>query len=184
MDKIYINLSPKQEKVESAILKDLPYYLGLGAIFCFVVVGALGVFIVIRMGVLKYQEGKWSKHKEQYATLTKIKSEISGLENNNKELKKILTPNNQMAKIFEDIFTSLPPNVWLGSMNLKKDFLIMKGYIVKVDEDYLVSLEKFIKSLKSKEYFTSKFKKINIKNSQKNDFNEIEVLEFDIECAN
>lgn len=183
MDKIYINLSPKQEKTETAVLSNLPYYLSMAIAGCFIIVVLLGIFIVIRMGVSRYYQGKWSKWKEQYTTLSKIKNEISRLEVQKNELNKILTPQNQMAKIFNDIFASLPQNVWFSSMALKKDSLDMKGYVVKVDEDSLLSLEKFINNLKSKEYFSSKFKKVNIKNSQETGFNGIQVLEFDVECA-
>jgi hypothetical protein len=89
-----------------------------------------------------------------------------------------------MADIFEDIFSSLPKNIWFNNISLKKDILDIRGYVVKLDEDYLVSLEKFINNLKAKQNFSSRFKKINIKDSQKNDFHGAEVLEFYIECTN
>ncbi|MDD4954601.1 MAG: PilN domain-containing protein, partial [Candidatus Omnitrophica bacterium] len=95
----------------------------------------------------------------------------------------MLTPKNQIPDIFEDVFSSLPKNIWFSSMNLKKNTLDIRGYVDKVDEDYLVSLEKLGNNLKSKKYFGSKFKKINIKDSQKKEFNGMEVLEFYIECA-
>ena len=184
MDNIYINLSPKQKKEENIFVKDFSYYSGLAAIFLLAIIIALGVFIAMRAGVYKYEDIKWSKWKERYETIEKIKKDIAGLEGDRNEFKRILTPKNQMAKIFEDVFSSLPKNIWFNTMGLKKDTLDIRGYVVKIDEDYLVSLEKFINNLKAKEYFNSRFKKINIKDSQKNNFNGAEVLEFYIECAN
>lgn len=184
MDRIYINLSPKQKKEENISLKNLSYYAGLSAFFLLIIIISLGVFIAIRATVYKYEDIKWSKWKEKYETISKIKKEIAGLESDRIEFKKILTTKNQMANIFEDIFSSLPDNIWFNSINTKKDTLDIRGYVVKINEDYLVSLEKFINNLKAKEYFSSRFKKINIKDSQKSDFNTAEVLEFYIECAN
>jgi len=184
MDKIYINLSPKQKREENALLKKISYYISLCTLLLLVIIIALGVLIGIKASVYKYDEIKWAKWKEKYTTLGGIKQDIVNLENEKNEFKKLLTPKNQMSDIFEDIFSSLPKNIWFNNMDLKKDTLDIRGYIVKIDEDYLISLEKFINNLKAKEYFSSRFKKINIKDSQKKDFNGAEVLEFYVECAN
>jgi len=184
MDKIYINLNPKQKKEENAVLKKISYLLSLGVLLLLIVIIALGALIGIKASVYKYDETKWATWKEKYTTLSRIKQDMANLENDKNEFKKLLTPKNQMSNIFEDIFSSLPKNIWFNSMNLKKDTLEIRGYVVKIEEDYLVSLEKFVNSLKAKEYFSSKFKKINIKDSQNKDFNGTEVLEFYVECAN
>ncbi|MFA5008128.1 MAG: hypothetical protein WC546_02785 [Candidatus Omnitrophota bacterium] len=184
MDRIYINLSPKQKKEENALLVKASYYLILSISFFLAVIIVLGIFIAVRASVYEYYSIRWAKWKTQYETLTRLKQDIAGLESDRNEFVKILTPKNQMAKVFENIFSSLPKNIWFNSMDLKKDTLDIKGYVVKIDEDYLVSLEKFINNLKSKEYFSNRFKKINIKDSQKIEFNGAEVLEFYVECAN
>lgn len=184
MDKIYINLNPKQKKEGNAVLKKISYLLGLSILLLLVIIIAFGVLISIKASVYKYDDIKWAKWKEKYTTLNRIKQDVANLENEKNEFKKLLTPKNKMSNIFEDIFSSLPKNIWFNSMNLKKDTLDIRGYVVKIEEDYLVSLEKFINNLKVKEYFSSRFKKINIKDSQKKDFNGAEVLEFYVECAN
>lgn len=184
MDKIHINLSPKQKKEENALFKKISYYISLGIFFLLAVIVVLGILIAIRASVYEYENVKWGKWKEKYAELNKIKQDIKNLESDKNEFKKLLTPKNQMSDIFEDIFSSLPKNIWFNSMNLKKDTLEIRGCIVKVEEDYLVSLEKFVNNLKAKKYFSSRFKKINIKDSQRKDFNGAEILEFYIECTN
>lgn len=184
MDKIYINLSPKQKKEGNAALRNISYYISIGIFVLLVIIVALGILIAVRASVYEYNNVRWAKWKEKYATLDKIKQGIRSLENDKNDFKKLLTPKNQMSNIFADIFSSLPKNIWFNSMNLKKDTLDIRGYVVKVDEDYLVSLEKFVNNLKAKEYFSSRFKKINIKDSQKKEFNGAEILEFYVECTN
>lgn len=184
MDKIYINLNPKQKKEESAVLQKTSYYISLSALLLLAIIILLAVFIGLRASVYKYDDMKWSKWREKYTTLTKIKQDISNLESEKNEFKKLLTPKNQMSDIFGDIFSSLPKNIWLNSMSLKKDTLDIRGYVVKIEEDYLISLERLVNNLKDKKYFSSRFKKINIKDSQKKDYNGAEVLEFYVECAN
>ncbi len=184
MDKIYINLNPKQKKEKSDFLKEFLYYVAISTVILLAVLVVLWIFIGIRASIYKYEGVKWSKWKEKYETIDRIKKDISVLEGDKIEFKKILTPKNKIAGIFADIFSSLPKNIWFNNISLKKDILDIRGYVVKLDEDYLVSLEKFINNLKAKQNFSSRFKKINIRDSQKNDFHGAEVLEFYIECVN
>jgi Tfp pilus assembly protein PilN len=185
MDRIYINLSPKKEKLDNAILQQVSYYMLIGVFFVLCLIALLAVFLFIRIAVTKHYESRWSRWKGQSSALSVIKNELSSLQNEKSEFTKILTPQTQMAKIFSDIFSSLPQNIWFNSLNFNKKSLNINGHVVRSDsEDYLVSLENFINSLKTKEYFASHFKNINIKDSQKNDFNGIEVLEFNLECSN
>ncbi|MDD4955641.1 MAG: hypothetical protein PHP17_06350, partial [Candidatus Omnitrophica bacterium] len=141
MDKIYINLSPKEKKKENALLKNVSYYISVGIFLLLVVLVCIGVLIGVRASVYKYEDIKWAKWREKYIILSKIKQDIKSLENDRNEFEKMLTPKNQIPDIFEDVFSSLPKNIWFSSMNLKKNTLDIRGYVVKVDEDYLVSLE-------------------------------------------
>ncbi|MCK5288166.1 MAG: hypothetical protein KAJ79_03820, partial [Candidatus Omnitrophica bacterium] len=58
----------------------------------------------------------------------------------------------------------------------------IKGFVVKWQEDYLVSVDKFINNLINKEYSKSKFEKVNMTGSNQIKFNGIEVLEFSVKC--
>ncbi|MFA5270987.1 MAG: hypothetical protein WC412_01440 [Candidatus Omnitrophota bacterium] len=185
MDRIYINLSPKKEKIENVLLRQVSYYMLIGVFFILCLIVLVAVVLFIRLAVVKHYESRWAKWKGQYASLSVIKGELASLRNEKNEFTKILTPQNQMAKIFSDIFVSLPQNIWFESLNFNKKSLLIKGYVVRLDnEDYLVSLENFINNLKAKEYFISHFKNINIKDSQKTDFNGVEALEFNLGCSN
>ena len=156
----------------------------LGVFFVLCLIALLAVFLFIRIAMYKHYESRWAKWKEKYTTVSVIKNELASLKSEKNEFIKILTPQNQIAKIFSDIFVSLPQNVWFENLNFNKKLLLIKGYVVKTDsEDYLVSLENFINNLKTKEYFMSHFKNIDIKDSQKTDFNGLEVLVFNLECS-
>jgi Tfp pilus assembly protein PilN len=184
MEKISINLSPRQEKIENILFRNISYYLTLGVAGVIGIMALLTIFLLLKTGMLKVYESKWVKWERQFNELSKIKKDISELENEKKEFKKVLTPQYNVAKIFEDIYSSLSQNIWFESLSFKKDKLGIRGYILKLDEDYLISLEKFINNLKKKGYFTSKFRKINIKDSQQKDFSKTKVLEFVVECEN
>lgn len=178
-------MSPKKEKLDNAILQQASYYMLIGVFFILCLIILSAVFLFIRIGVSKHYESRWSKWKEQHKTLSVVKNELTSLKNEKNEFTKILTPQNQMAKMFSDIFSSLPQNIWFNSMNFNKKSLIINGNVVRVNtEDYLVSLENFINNLKTKEYFVAHFKNISIKDSQRNEFNGVEVLEFNLECSN
>lgn len=157
----------------------------LGVFFVLCLIALLAVFLFIRIAMYKHYESRWAKWKVKYTAVSVIKNELASLRSEKNEFIKILTPQNQIAKIFSDIFVSLPQNVWFENLNFNKKLLLIKGYVVKTDrEDYLVLLENFINNLKTKEYFMSHFKNINIKDSQKSDFNGLEVLVFNLECSN
>lgn len=182
MEKIHINLNPKVEKFDTLIFKELFYYAALGVGILLLVILLLGLFVTNGLSKYRTAAAKWNNWQDESLSLGKIKNELLELENEKKEFQKIITPKNQIANIFEDIFAALPQNVWFAALNLKTESLILKGYVVKLDEDYLLSLEKFITALRQRPYFSSKFKKINIRESQKQLFNGVEVLEFNIEC--
>ncbi|MDP2923393.1 MAG: hypothetical protein Q8O30_06720 [Candidatus Omnitrophota bacterium] len=184
MDKIYINLNPNIEKFDTATFKKLSYYAVLGVISVLIIILFLGLFVTIRLSSLNSYKTKWKSWEERATSLNKIKAQLAELEAEKKEFQKIVIPYNQVASIFEDLFISLPHNIWLDTLSIKKDSLSLKGYVLKLDEDYLISLEKFINAMKKREYFSSKFKKINIKDSKKENFYGVEVLEFNIECVN
>jgi Tfp pilus assembly protein PilN len=182
MDKIYINLNPKAEKFDTFIFKQWSYYAALGSALILIIILILGLFTSLRLAQYNGQMKKWRGLEQNAKLLSEVKSQILQLEGERKGLDKVITPQNKIGSIFEDIFVSLPQNLWFDSLELKEDILILKGYVIKLDEDYLISLEKFINALRMREYFSSRFKKVNIKNSQKRDFNGVEVLEFNIEC--
>ena len=81
-----------------------------------------------------------------------------------------------------EIFNSLPKNIWLEELDFDKDMIILIGYVVKWKEDYLASLDKFIKHLGNEDYFHSIFADIGLKNSRKSRVNNVEVVRFKIEC--
>jgi hypothetical protein len=183
MTKIHINLNPKVEKFNKLIFRELSYYAALGAGIILAIILLLGLFAASGLAKYKGYQAKWKSWEDKAVLLGKLKGDILEQENKKKEFKNIILPQNQAAKIFEDLYAALPQNIWLEALDLKKEGLNIKGYVVRLDEDYLFSLEKFIKSLAKRPHFPSKFKKINIKDSQKQNFNGVEVLEFNIECV-
>lgn len=188
MSKIIINLNPKKERVSSEVLQNVVAYTPLAilaaAVFLILVLG-LQIVSLKKMHTNSVYNKKWAQWEQKYKSIQAIKMEIANLENENNDLQKVTTPKYKLEAIFGDIFAALPRNIWFNNLNFDKGTLTLKGSVASWgdnSEDYLVSLDKFINSLREKNYFSSKFNKININESQKNNFNGIEVLEFAIEC--
>lgn len=184
MEKISINLIPhKQQPTDSLLGPGTRYALyaafGLGVA---VIVG--GIIMTVQMGVLGYYEGRWKQWADKFQAIDLIKKDIASLERERNEFQKIVTPHVQMATVFGDIFQSLPKNTWLEQLSFKKDAISLRGYIIKIGEDYLATLDTFVDALKDKKYFSSKFSKITIKSSHKKNYNGMETMEFLVECVN
>jgi Tfp pilus assembly protein PilN len=77
----------------------------------------------------------------------------------------------------------LPENIWLEEINLKGNSFNFVGYAVRGKDDYLASIQEFIRNLK-KEKFAGIFKNISLKNSRKNYLSGTEVMRFEVECKN
>ena len=188
MNKIIVNLNPKKERVSSEVLQNVVAYTPLAiltaAVFLILTLG-LQIVSLKKMHTNGVYNKKWARWSQKYKLIQAIKMEIANLENEKSVLQKVTTPKYKVETILEDIFAALPRNIWFYDLNFDKEILSLKGYVARwgeASEDYLVFLDKFINSLREKSYFSSRFNKMNIKESQKTNFNGIEVLEFTIEC--
>ena len=184
MNKISINLNPNKENLLKGIMQTVVSYIPLakfsaGAVLILIVL--LQLFISYRGQAYKILSKEWDKWDELTLPLRNIKSKIAALEDERKQLREIATPKYEIALLMGDIFSSLPKNIWLATIDFKNDFFVLNGFVVKWNEDYLLSLDKFIDSLKQKDYY-SYFPKVSIQRSRKKTYNGVEVLEFTIQC--
>ena len=185
MDRININLNPKKENIAQGILENLTSYTPFVGIAVLIV---LVLFFLLQLGILKKSHTnhvyskKWKEWEERSNLIIDLKAEIAKLESEKGAFDSIAEPTYNMPLIFENIFSSLPKNVWFRELSLKENSLNLNGYVVIWQEDPLVSLDSFINLLRQNEYFSSKFIKISIKESPKTRFKTVEVLEFSIEC--
>ena len=92
------------------------------------------------------------------------------------------TSKHDIVLILGDVSSSLPKNIWFDGLNFKGETIDIRGYVVGWDEDYLISLDGFINSLREKDYFASKFSRVNIRKSTRERYNGVEALKFSIEC--
>lgn len=183
--KISINLNPQKKNITSAVLQDILSYtplVGLSAAAIFVVILLLQVFTLKKSHTVSVYNKEWVQWEDKADLIAKVKKEIIDLENERIVLQKLVTPKNDVALILENIFSSLPKNIWFDKIDCEEELVVLAGYVVRWQEDSLVSLDKFINALRKKEYFSSKFGKINIRESRVAKVNKVEVLEFSIEC--
>ncbi|MBU1112267.1 MAG: PilN domain-containing protein [Candidatus Omnitrophica bacterium] len=185
MKKVVINLNPQKEKNSSLALQNMVSYTPLVVIAAIL---GLGLVLLVNVAILKKAHSytaynkRWKQWSEKAKILQDVKSQMDKLKKEKGQLDKILTPSYEMALILGDIFSSLPKNIWFQNFDFHDQVLKIEGYVVKWNQDYLVSIEEFIKGLRQKEYFSSKFGSSEIVESIRVDFNGQEVLKFIIEC--
>jgi len=185
MRRISINLSPQKEDITSAMLQNVVSYtplVGLAAVIVLVPLLLLQVFIVKQTYTYSGYEKEWGKWESKYNLIKGIKGEITNLEGEKQRLEEVAIPEYNIVLILGDIFSSLPKNIWFNGLNFKGETIDIRGYVAEWNEDYLISLERFINSLREKDYFSSKFSRINIRKSMKENYNGVETLKFNIEC--
>lgn len=186
MDKIHINLNPRKPKGQNETLEKIAGYspfVGLAAAGVFVLIFILYLIVFVRGGICRGYERKWSQWEEKFNVMNQIKIEGQKIKAEKDALEKVATSRNQMADILSDVFEVLPKNIWFKSLNFREEKFSLEGYVAAWKEDYLVSLvDKFINPLKAKPYFSSKFGKVNLKESKRDNFYGVEVLYFNIEC--
>jgi len=185
MKKVSINLNPQKENVITAVLERVVSYTPLAGL-----AAALVLVLIIFLQMLVFKQAydyskynkKWKMWKGKYEEIKKIKKGVAKLEKEKNTLEETTTPKYDIVLILEDIFSSLPKNIWFEKLEFEREAINLRGYVVTWGEDYLVSLDGFINSLRENEYFSSKFIKLNIKESRRTTFNGVETLKFIIEC--
>ena len=186
MSKIVINLNPQKEHATSEVMRSIVGYtplLLLSAGLIFVVIVLLQLVAFQKTYSYNVYKSKWAQWEDEDRLLKEIKADIARLDAEKLATTQVVTPTYEMAKIFADIFSALPKNIWFSNLSLQGDSLSLQGNVVRWNEDYLASLDKFIEKLRQSQYFSTKFQKLNIKQSQKTNFNGVEVLQFSIECV-
>lgn len=185
MKKVVINLSPQKENITSVVLQNLTSYtplIGVLVVFVTVIILFLQMFICGQAYRYNAYNRKWNKLSSKHKSIRKIKDDLFSLEEEKASIAKVAAPEHDIVLIFNNIFSALPKNVWFEGLDFQEGKINLKGHIVKWGEDYLVSLDKFINSLREKKYFNSKFNIISIKESKQIIFNGMETVKFIIEC--
>lgn len=186
MKRIVINLSPQKETVTSVISQTVVSYaplVGLTVVLVAIIIFLLQMVVFKQTYEYAGYHKKWKAWEGRHKEIKRIKNGISKLKRERKGLEEVIIPEYNLVLILSDIASSLPENVWFEGLEFKQGTINLRVYVVRWDEDHLVSLDGFINSLREKKYFSSKFKKTNIKESKKSVFNSVETLKFIIECA-
>lgn len=187
MKKIIINLLPSRggetaDKILGVVFKYIPF------VFLALVVSVLlniFLFPVGSFSQLRYKkmEAEWKKLEPEAKAVAALKEEVQALQSVKDEYRKLFSGDTKISRLFADLFAALPKNIWLEQITFQGKELSLSGCVVKWKEEYLLSLDKFIKNLNKSEYFSTVFKdKISLKNSRKSTFSNVEIVKFQIEC--
>lgn len=185
MKKIEINLCPYSVTEDKKIQKLIAQY------FPFVFLAALGfivinifLFSVASVSFLTYSQlgKKWSKESPKAMEIELLKKEVTALKEKKKSYDELIKANVAPSYILSDIYKALPINIWLSDIRATEASVSLTGYVVKWQEDYLVSLGNLIKNLKKESHFSGYFKDIIQKSSRKTNLFNVEVMKFELEC--
>ena len=185
LSKIIINLNPKKEQSSGVFLEKFISFAPLVillSIIILIVLLLLQLFIVGQIRGVNIKRAEWKEWENKSSEINLIKSDISILQEEKLRLENVVNPKNDIALIIGEIYSSLPKNIWFSKLSFTEENIEIKGYVVKWQEDYLASVDKFIKNLINKEYFKSKFEKVNMTGSDQIEFNGVEVLGFSVKC--
>ncbi len=184
---IRINLHPLREKKEqktfTMLKKYFPYVFA--AFFC---LAGINIILLIFTGFYRLPHEKlkkeWQSLTPQVKEILSLKEEVDALNKEKTEYKSLFKKDILISRIFADIQSALPKNIWFEQIKIEKGEINFVGYVVKLNEDYLVSLDSFIKELKKKKYFTGIFPRgnINLKTTRKAKVSGVRVVKFEIGC--
>lgn len=185
MKKIAINLNPKKPDTFNQGLEKVLDYIPLLiflVIFFALAAGSIGLFSLAKAKKYNNYQSIWEKWESKDNELTKIKRNLAGLKKESRKIEKVITPSYTGVTLLNGLFSALPKNIWFKNLRFDQKMISIEGYIVEWDKDPLTSLEHFIENLKTDKNFLQGFQKIDIKDTQKTDFNGVEVTQFSIEC--
>jgi len=185
MRKIVINLCPDGGKRENKILLSAQKYASFALLLLILCIGINVIFFVLGVFLqFPYRKlsARWQQLTPQVNSMLSLREEVQALTKEREEYKTLFQESISLSRVFAEVYESLPKNIWFETIKFKDDTIEFIGYVVKWKEDYFDSLSKFIKNLKNKTYFSTTFKKINLKNSRKGRIASREVLKFEIEC--
>jgi len=185
MKKIEINFcsysDPKNKKFSQILEKYFPFVF-LGAIGLVLVNIIIAVTIVLSQLPLKNLNEEWARVKPQSEAIGELQSEVDAFRLLEQEYTGLIFKKMELSRVFSDIFTVLPKNIWFGDIVLKKETIEITGYVVEWKEDFSSSITKFITNLQAQEYFQKIFKDINPKGRKIKDLYEKKIMRFEVEC--
>jgi len=186
MKKITINLYPFQQGEESLLNKTVAQYIPLFLL-------ALVILVVLNIGafalanVFEMSRASLANTDKSLVPSVKniqdLKTELESRVKEKKDYQSISTAQVKIARIMADIYAAMPKNIWLRSFSFDKAAVMLDGAVVKWKEEPIASLDKFIKDLSKKDYFSSQFKSAGVKNYRKGKVQNTETIDFTIECG-
>lgn len=184
MRRILINISPKKKDYNewrNYLYTYLPVIKKIAIGLFFVCVLLSIVLFFEKRKIQKYQLSLKDLGR-RYSQIVRLKRRINAREKEIGVLKGAIRTRQQLIPLLKEIILSVPKNVGFTSLSFDHSTLEINGYIVEWKEDFMESLDKFIKALKSQEKFPDYFKKINLEDSFKDIIHGVTVLKFKLRC--
>lgn len=186
MKKITINLYPFQQGEESSFSKIIGRYIPLFLLALILLlilnVGAFMLANVVEMSRVSLENTN-KNLAPSIKDIQDLKNTLAANAKEKQDYQSVLTAQTQMSRIMADVYSAMPKNTWLRSFTFDKDTVTLEGAVVKWKEEQMASLDKFIKDLNKKAYFSSQFKNTGVKNYRKGKVQNVETIDFVISCS-
>ena len=190
---IELNLLPKEfrkKKKHSARIPSLPSLpIAAGVLAVFIALNfILGFFDMNSRNSLAVLNEKWDSMRPEREKTEKLTNEISSLEKRVAAIRKIAKPDLNWTKLLEGLSQAVIPNIWVSGFELKsakpngKGFFEIEGYALGKSEQATRLVSKFISNLEGIKEFSDSFETIELKNINKREFAEEEVMLFKLYC--
>ncbi|MFH1767731.1 MAG: hypothetical protein ABH858_01035 [Candidatus Omnitrophota bacterium] len=187
MNKVHVNLCPYENKEENKVLGFVAKYIQyVFFLLVLLVIGNILIFITTsttRLPLISLEK-TWKNLSSHIDEIDQLKKQKEVLAAEKKSYEGLRTNDILFHKIFISVFDSMPMNVWLQTARFDNNSLDLIGYVVRWQEKNVVSLDGFIKNLKSNDYFKKTFNNITLKSSRKRTLGGRDIIEFRIECNN
>jgi len=195
---IELNLLPKEfrkKKKHSAKILSLPSLpIAAGVLAVFIALNfVLGFFDAHSRNSLAILKEKWDSMRPEREKTEKLTNEILSLEKRAAAIRKIAKPDLNWTKLLEGLSQAVTANIWVSEFELKsaklngssskdKGFIEIEGYALGKSEQATRLVSKFISNLEGIKEFSDSFETIELKNINKREFAEEEVMLFRLYC--
>lgn len=176
---IEINLLPKNlRKVEKK--SNLPYkaYIAILVVFLLffhIVLFSLCVFKKIQ---IVNDTRIWNELAPESKDSAQMREKIKVLETDVSMMKKILTRDVVLTDLFSGLNSAIPKGLWLERLSYSEDGLVLQGSVISLSQNEMTIIGKFLQALKSSDFFSKIFSKIELSSVQRRMIKTYDVVDF------
>ena len=180
-----INFLPEEHKkyIKYAFLLDRIGSYAVKVLAVFVLLNIL-IFLVssFKFVAFKRAEALYAGEKGNLSFIESLKKEVATQRNEVEALKKMVFPDMYFSRIMYEVYEALPNSIWLSELEYKDNILFIAGSAVSYQQDAETSVSNFSQKLSLQKMMSEYFKQVKITSLKKEKINNINIVNFTLEC--